>query len=141
MGLATIVTRDETLLQLFYNTSNLNLAMLFRNGATSGADPKDTYEAASATDMDGSVFNPSDLVGLRWNNVDWVFGITLPKKPKDGDYVSYSVSIISPVYQPLVPTEYGDRGLDNNRITAVTNGANAWIYYLRYSIPSLHPLT
>jgi hypothetical protein len=130
MGIATVVTRDESVLQLFYNNNNNNLGFLFRNGATAGPDPKDSFEASGDGVIDGSIFNPSDMVGLHWNGVDWIFGITLPKKPKDGDYTTYSVSVVAPIYLPLVATEFGDKGLQNNRITAMTNGVGAWIYYL-----------
>lgn len=133
-GVASIINgalKDESSVQLFYNTTTLNLGMVFRNGDAQGSDPKEGFEPSSI-DRAGAIFNPSDLVAIQYNNIDWVFGITLPKPPADGNYTNYNVSVVSPIYMPLVSTEYGSDGLSNNRISAASNGSSAWIYYLRY---------
>ncbi|KAM0188808.1 hypothetical protein ACHAPI_010417 [Fusarium lateritium] len=131
---------DKTKIHVFYNQQNKNLGLLFRNERDGGQAQFNNF-ASDGDAVPGSIINPSYLAVTKYNNQDFVFGITDKKSvsvsqtnnedpngckcPPDAKEVD--LSLISPVYKVVSPYVYSD----NYRIAACCNESENWIYYLK----------
>jgi hypothetical protein len=138
---------EKTKIHVFYGQQNKNLGLLFRN--ESGKAPISASQFASGEDAcDGNILNPSYLAVTKFNNQDFVFGVTEKRSasinqnnnsldPNDckcpPGAKPVDLSIVSPVYAVVSPSVYSD----NYKITACSDSEDNWIYYLKYYTPSL----
>lgn len=133
---------DKTKIHVFYNQQNKNLGLLFRNEQDGGQAQFNNF-ASGGDAVPGSIINPSYLAVTKFNNQDFVFGVTDKKSvsvnqsnseadpngckcPPDAKEVD--LSLISPVYMVVSPYVYSD----NYRIAACCSNTDNWIYYLKY---------
>ncbi|KAI1098284.1 hypothetical protein F4804DRAFT_132077 [Jackrogersella minutella] len=116
---------------LFYNTSNNNLALEQRSEGK-GQDTSDVNYVASGTDQPGYICNPSHIASADLGGVGLVFGFTkqkqqdtkLPAGVVAPVATNNDVSIISPIYRSLTSTELG-----NTSIAACSSTEVAWVFY------------
>jgi hypothetical protein len=132
---------EKTKIHVFYGQQNKNLGLLFRN--ESGKAPISASQFASGEDAcDGNILNPSYLAVTKFNNQDFVFGVTEKRSvsvnqnnnsldPNDckcpPGAKPVDLSIVSPVYAVVSPSVYSD----NYKITACSDSEDNWIYYLK----------
>ncbi|KAF5964502.1 hypothetical protein FCOIX_13390 [Fusarium coicis] len=132
---------EKTKIHVFYNQQNKNLGLLFRNEQSNSQAQFNNF-ASGGDAVPGSIINPSYLAVTKFNNQDFVFGVTDKKSasinqssnavdpngckcPPDAKEVD--LSLISPVYMVVSPYVYSD----NYRIAACCSDADNWIYYLK----------
>ncbi|KAM0320670.1 hypothetical protein ACHAPQ_009830 [Fusarium lateritium] len=115
---------DKTKIHVFYNQQNKNLGLLFRNERDGGQAQFNNF-ASDGDAVPGSIINPSYLAVTKYNNQDFVFGITDKKSvsvsqtnnedpngckcPPDAKEVD--LSLISPVYKVVSPKKGSDVNL------------------------------
>jgi len=135
----------QTKVHVFYNQQNKNLGLLFRDEAGEQNAPFNNF--ASGDDArDGAILNPSFLAVTKFNNQDFVFGVTEKKgftassaTTSSSDRVDpngcqcppgareVDLALVSPVYKVVSKYVYSD----NYKIAACCSPRENWIYYLK----------
>ncbi|KAF5654493.1 hypothetical protein FHETE_11296 [Fusarium heterosporum] len=110
-------------IQLFYNTSNAQIALDLRSGASSHDGTVTTW-SASLNDYKGIVLNPSQVAAANLNEVPMVVAVTTPYS-SDGSANVNNISLVSPVYQQLTTTD-----LNNSSVAMISLGDDATVYYV-----------
>ncbi|THC91740.1 hypothetical protein EYZ11_008791 [Aspergillus tanneri] len=106
-GVASIVNKsvpDDAQIHQFYNTTNLNLALNLMPG-NKGGNALWTVDPDQDGSHDGVLVDKTSLATARFTGSKLVFALTHPKPPSPNDETKYNVSIVSPGYMPLRPTE------------------------------------
>jgi hypothetical protein len=134
----------QTKVHVFYNEQNQNLGLLFRDEAAEQDVPFNNFGSGDDA-REGSVINPSFLAVTKFNNQDFVFGVTEKKGfsateiPSDDrtdpagckcppGAFPVDLSLVSPVYKIVSKYVYSD----NYKIAACCNNRENWIYYIKY---------
>jgi hypothetical protein len=123
-GLAAIFNRsvrDGQSIQLFFNTSNLNLSLQLMSGDPNMPDMQRTFSSTSA-DHAGIIINQSYLGTASVSGNIVVVGLT----QNANSSTVYDVSIISPIFKPLTQTEI----VNKVGIAMSSSPTDAWVYYL-----------
>lgn len=109
---------------LYYTTENLNLGLELQPPAPDG--PHENF-SSGPEDHQGIIENPSHISAAQYLGVNFVVGITQPVPKADGTTDTlHDVSVVSPVFKPLVKTE-----TINISVAISSSGQAAWVYYLR----------
>lgn len=118
-GIAALVNA-RNVIQTFYNTQNKNLALqLF--ASTPGAGGNEIAYISETNDHAGHILNPSHLAAAKFQDMQFVIGVTEPTQSKENEN---SICIVSPVYRSLAPVEQ-----DNKSVTFCSDNEEGFVFF------------
>jgi hypothetical protein len=109
---------------LFFNTSNAQVALTLKTG-TDGSDPDNDAYTAGDDDYPGHILNPSEISGGSFRGVHHVIATTIPLVAKGTSVTNNQISLVSPVYKKLSTTALANK---NTAFSSFEKGA--WAYFL-----------
>ncbi|KAM0444423.1 hypothetical protein ACHAO4_010176 [Trichoderma viride] len=104
---------------LFFNTSNAQVALTLKTG-TDGSDPDNDAYTAGDDDYPGHILNPSEISGGSFRGVHHVIATTIPLVAKGASVTNNQISLVSPVYKKLSTTALANK---NTAFSSFEKGA------------------